>query len=64
MTIGGALDMAALAKLHFHVLAPDQQEQAIRRMAVSGYGQQTIAHATGLSVEQVQRVLGGRDTAV
>ena len=57
MSIPGALDMTALSRLHFHVLDREQQAQAIRRLVSSGQGEHTIAHATGLSVEQIRRVL-------
>ena len=56
-TIGGRLDQAALARMHFHTLERTEQEAAIRRLATSGQGEHTIAHATGLSVEQIRRVL-------
>lgn len=56
--IPGVLDMAALARLHFHTLGPDQQADGIRRMAACGHGDHTVARATGLSVEQVRRILG------
>jgi hypothetical protein len=55
--IGGALDQAALARLHFHTLTHDEQAAAIRRLAASGQGEHTIAHATGLSVEMIRRLL-------
>jgi enhancing lycopene biosynthesis protein 2 len=57
MSIGGALDMAALARLHFTVLSRAEQEAAIRRLAAAGQGEHTIAHATGLSIEEIRRVL-------
>lgn len=56
-TIGGALDMAALRRLHFHTLEPPEQAGAIRRMAASGFTEYAIAAATGLAVEQVRRTL-------
>jgi hypothetical protein len=55
--IGGNLDMAALGRMHFHVLSREQQAQAIRRLAAGGQGEHTIAHATGLSVEFIRRIL-------
>lgn len=61
-SIGGPLDLAALARLHFHVLDQDQQAAAIRRLAATGQGEHTIAHATGLSVEQIRRVLAEQGT--
>ena len=57
--IGGRLDMAAMGRLHFNILAPEQQAQAIRRLAASGQADMTIAQATGLSVEQIRSVLAG-----
>lgn len=56
-SIGGVLDTAALAKLHFHALSPDGQEQAIRRMAATGHGPETICRATGISVEAIRTLL-------
>jgi hypothetical protein len=61
--IGGALDQAALARMHFHALDRDEQAAAIRRLAESGQGDHTIAHATGLSVEQVRGVLSEKGAA-
>jgi DNA invertase Pin-like site-specific DNA recombinase len=58
-SIGGTLDTAALSRLHFHRLSQGEQAAAIRRLAAAGQGAHTIAHATGLSVEQVRRVLRG-----
>ncbi len=57
MSIGGQLDQTAMARLHFTTLAQSEQEAAIRRMAVSGQGPHTIAHATGWTLEEVLRVL-------
>jgi hypothetical protein len=62
-TIGGALDMSALARLHFHSLDASEQTNAIRRMAATGQGAHTIAHATGLSVEFIRQLLASQDTA-
>lgn len=45
------------ARMHFLALPQAEQEAAIRRLAASGYGAQTIAHVTNLSVEQIRRVL-------
>jgi hypothetical protein len=42
---------------HFHALDREQQVKAIRRLAAAGQGAHTIAHATGLSVEQVRLLL-------
>jgi hypothetical protein len=55
--IGGALSTEALARFHFHALAPTAQTAAIRRLAAAGQGEHTIAHATGLSVDMIRRVL-------
>jgi hypothetical protein len=44
---------------HFHALSSQGQAQAIRDLAASGQGKHTIAHATGLSVEQIRAVLAG-----
>jgi DNA invertase Pin-like site-specific DNA recombinase len=55
--IPGVLDTAALARMHFHALSRQEQAQAIRRLAASGQGEHTIALATGLSVEQIRRIL-------
>ena len=43
--------------MYFHALPQAEQEAAIRRLAAAGQGEHTIAHATGLSVEQIRRVL-------
>lgn len=42
---------------HFHALDRQQQAQAIGRLAIAGQGEHSIAHATGLSVEFIRRVL-------
>jgi len=56
--IGGTLNTDALARLHFHALEPaEQAAAAIQRLAATGQGMHTIAHATGLSVEMVRQVL-------
>ena len=59
MNIPGALDVAALARMHFYALSPREQATAVRRMAAERQGVHTIAQATGLSVEQVRRILRG-----
>lgn len=56
-SIGGPLDPAALARLHFHALDREEQAAAIRRMAADGVTDYGISHATGLAVEQVRRIL-------
>lgn len=48
---------------HFHAMPHDQQVQAIRRLAAAGQGDQTIARATGLSVEQIRRLMAERTDA-
>jgi DNA invertase Pin-like site-specific DNA recombinase len=55
--------MAAMARMHFHALSCHEQAQAIRDLAASGQGKHTIADATGLSVEQVRRVLAQQEAA-
>ena len=60
-TIGGALNAAALARLHFNVLDQGAKVSAIRRLAASGQSDTTIAAATGLSVEMIRRILTNPD---
>jgi hypothetical protein len=55
--IGGTLNAAALARLHFNVLDQDAKASAIRRLAASGQTDTTIAAATGLSVEMIRSIL-------
>lgn len=55
--VGGVLDMAAQSRWHFTTLTRDQQSMAIRRLAASGQSEHTIARATGLSVEMINRIL-------
>jgi hypothetical protein len=55
--IGGALDLAALSRMHFHSLDHAEQAAAIRRLAALGQSEHTIASATGLSVEAIRQVL-------
>lgn len=43
---------------HYATLSRDEQEAAIRQLARDGHADHTIAHATGLAVEQVRRILG------
>ena len=68
MSIGGRLDMAALATLsgsdpdqqrmqHFLTLDHQAQAAAIRRLAAAGQSVHVIAAATRLSVEAVTRLL-------
>ncbi|MBV9724662.1 MAG: hypothetical protein JO299_05750, partial [Gammaproteobacteria bacterium] len=55
---GAAGNAGALARLlHFSELTRRERTAAIRRMALAGHGDHTIAHATGLCVEQVRRAL-------
>jgi hypothetical protein len=55
--IGGALDQAALARLHFEVLTQAEQADAIRQLAAGGMSEHGMAHATGLAVEQIRGIL-------
>ena len=48
---------------NFQLLNRAEQAEAIRRMAAGGVSDQTIAAATGLSVEVVRRVLSERASA-
>jgi DNA invertase Pin-like site-specific DNA recombinase len=52
-----AADEGLLRRRHFTALSRDEQASAIRRLAASGQGEHTIVRATGLSVEQVRRIL-------
>jgi hypothetical protein len=45
------------SRMHFHAMPQAKQEAAIRRLAAAGQSAYTIAAATGLSVEQIRRVL-------
>lgn len=42
---------------HFANLSREQQADAIRRLAILGHSEATIAQATGLSVDQIRRAL-------
>lgn len=42
---------------YFLLLTPEQQLESVRRLSRSGLGDYSIAAASGLSVEQVRRVL-------
>lgn len=46
---------------YFQIMPPDEQVQAIQRLANSGMPHATIAAATGLSVEMVRRLLASTD---
>ena len=50
------------ARENFRKLTPEDAVTAVRRLASQGYGDETIASATGLSVEQVRRWIGPRDS--
>lgn len=54
-TIGGRLDYV---RLHFWTLDREQQAEAIRRLIAAGMSEYGASHATGLSVEQIRRILG------
>ena len=43
--------------IHFLMLPPAEQANAIRRLARAGMSDSTIASATRLSIEQVRRIL-------
>jgi hypothetical protein len=47
---------------HFSELTRDELATAIRRLAASGLSDHTLAHATGLAVEQVRAVIGSTVT--
>lgn len=42
---------------HFLLLTHEEQANAVKRMAALGWREQAICAATGLSVEQIRRVL-------
>jgi ABC-type phosphate/phosphonate transport system ATPase subunit len=50
-------------RLYFALMPKAEQESALRRLAASGMSEHTIAAASGLSVEQVRRVLASQDGA-
>ncbi len=47
--------------VHFLLLSEEEQRDAIRKMARSGWSDSGIATATRLSVEQVRQVIGERN---
>jgi hypothetical protein len=47
--------------LYFELLEPEQQAQAIRRLAAMGQSEFTIASATGMAVEAIRTVLAEAD---
>jgi hypothetical protein len=51
------------ARTHFHTLTRDEQTAAIRRLAALGQSEQTIAAATGLSVEMVCTLIATQPSA-
>lgn len=55
-SIPGNLDWS---RLYFTVLSQAEQAAAIRRLRATGMSPRGIAEATGLSLEQVERVLEG-----
>lgn len=57
--IGTRLSDAARMR-HWHALTPAEQQNAIRRLAADGSSDHGISQATGLSVEQIRRVLAER----
>jgi hypothetical protein len=56
-TIGGVLDAQALARMHFYSLDATEQAAAVRRLLETGLTEQDASAATGLSTEQIRRVL-------
>lgn len=56
--IAGVLDLEAQARLNFTVLTEAEQREAIRNMRRVGFSENTIAAATGWSVEMIRRALG------
>lgn len=61
-SIGGPLDLAALAKLHTPKTT-DELRVACHELRARGYSDHAIAHATGLSAEAVRRLLAERGDA-
>lgn len=55
-------DAARIAdpRQHYHALSREQRELAIRGMRADGHSDHTIAHATGLAVEQIRQLIGER----
>jgi hypothetical protein len=49
------------SRYYWHCLTRAEQAQTIRRMRAAGMNELTIASATGLSIEFIQRILGGED---
>jgi hypothetical protein len=60
--VNGFEDIERARMQHFRALEQDQQAQAIQRLALAGQSEQTIASATGLSVEMIRRVLVESET--
>lgn len=59
--IGGTLDRAALAKLHFLALDPSEQAATLRRLTAAGHSADVLARVTGLDVDAVHRLLQGEN---
>lgn len=61
-TIGGTLTLDALAALlgrdRHRPQTHDEMRVAVHEMAARGMSDHTIAHTTGLAVEQVRRLIG------
>lgn len=49
---------------NFLALSREEQAQAISDLAAVGQGEHTLAHGTGLSVEQIRRVLADQEASV
>jgi hypothetical protein len=49
--------MTGPSRMFFDALSQAEQEAAISRLAAPAQGEHTTAHATGLGVEQIRRVL-------
>ncbi len=61
MTVAENVERARMA--HFRALDHEQQAQAVRRLSNIGHSKQTIARATGLSVEMIARILSAQGVA-
>jgi hypothetical protein len=59
--IGGTIDEAALARLHFGLADQLQQRQVVHRLAATGKDDAAIAALTGLGKDDVRRILGERN---
>ncbi|HJS88691.1 MAG TPA: hypothetical protein VJ738_01860 [Steroidobacteraceae bacterium] len=56
-SIGGVLDMRALATLH-RPSTRDEMVVVVTELASRGMPETSIAAATGLAIEQIRRILG------